>query len=82
MTAVTERDDGDGDRRTARLLPRLRQDHPRWRIWASDTGRLYATRPGLSVDEPGASVTVDGLTAAELRKAITSAEAEFGALLT
>ena len=64
---------GDGDR-TARALPVLRRDYPRWRIWASDSARLYATRPGISVDERGASVTVDGLTAAELRKAITNAE--------
>jgi hypothetical protein len=74
---------GDSDR-TGRMLPRLRQDHPRWRIWASDTGRLYATRAGISVDEPGASVTVDGLTSAELRAAIAGAEglaARYGNLM-
>jgi hypothetical protein len=64
------------------MRPQLGQDHPAWRIWASDTGRLYATRRGIAVNERGASVTVDGQTAAELGKAITDAEAEFGALLT
>lgn len=67
---------GDSDQRTARMLPQLRHDHPRWRIWASDTARLYATRPGISAAERGASVTVDGLTAAELRRAIAAAETE------
>lgn len=73
---MTDRKDvnGDSNQRTARLLPQLRQDHPHWHIWASDAGRLYATRTGISVDDRGASVTVDGLTAAELRKAITDAE--------
>jgi len=81
---VTDQGDVNGDtgQRTGRMLPALRQDHPDWRIWASDTGRLYATRAGISVDERGASVTVDGLTAAELRKAITDAEVQFGALMT
>jgi hypothetical protein len=72
----------DDDSRTGQMLPGLRQDHPGWRIWASDTGRLYATKRGISVDERGASVTVDGQTVTELRKAITDAETEFGALLT
>jgi len=55
-------------------LPRLRDDHPLWHVWASAQGRLYATRPGLSVLLPGASVTVDATTADALRQAITRAE--------
>jgi hypothetical protein len=78
---VTEHEDvnGEGGDRTGRMRPGLRQDHPGWRIWASDTGRLYATRRGISVNERGASVTVDGLTRADLHKAIADAEAQFGA---
>jgi len=55
-------------------LPRLRDDHPLWRIWASAQGRIYATRPGMSVLLPGASVTVDAMTGDGLRQAIATAE--------
>lgn len=68
--------DGQTGQRISRMLPQLRQDHPRWHIWASDTGRLYATRPGIFTGDLSAAVTVDGLTAAELRGAIAAAEIE------
>jgi hypothetical protein len=58
----------------ANELPRLRDAHPLWRIWSSAQGRLYATRPGMSVLLPGASVTVDAMTADALRQAIGRAE--------
>jgi hypothetical protein len=51
--------------------------HPAWRKWASDEGRLYATRPGYSALAAGASVTVYGATPAELDAAIIAAEAEY-----
>lgn len=55
-------------------LPRLRNDHPAWHVWASGQGHLYATRPGISVHLPGASVTVDAVTADGLSQAIAAAE--------
>jgi len=55
-------------------LPHLRHDHPAWHVWASAQGHLYATRPGLSVYLPGASVTVDAATADGLATAIAAAE--------
>jgi len=58
----------------AHELPRLRENHPGWHVWASAQGRLYATRCGISVLLPGASVTVDAMTADALRQAIASAE--------
>jgi len=58
----------------AHELPRLRHDHPAWHVWASAQGRLYATRPGMSVLLPGASVTVDATTVDALRQAIARAE--------
>jgi hypothetical protein len=60
----------------AHELSRLKVDCPRWRIWASNEGWLYATRPGLSVLTPGASITVHAQTAHELRHAIAVAELE------
>ena len=50
-------------------LPRLRENHPGWRVWESAQGQLYATGPGLSVHLPGASVTVDADTADPARQA-------------
>ena len=35
------------------LIAALRTEHPQWRIWASDEGRLYATRYGLQPEMPG-----------------------------
>lgn len=58
----------------AHELPRLRHDHPAWHVWASAQGRLYATRPGMSVLLPGASVTVDAATPDGLDRAIVAAE--------
>lgn len=55
-------------------LPQLRSDHPAWHIWVSAQGHLYATRPGMSVSLPGASVTVDADTADRLSAAIAAAE--------
>jgi len=55
-------------------LPRLREDHPGWHVWESAQGHLYATRNGLSVSLPGASVTVDAATADGLARAIAAAE--------
>jgi hypothetical protein len=52
----------------------LRQDHPDWHVWESAQGHLYATRPGISVYLPGASVTVDAGTADGLSRAIAAAE--------
>jgi hypothetical protein len=57
-------------------LSLLRQDCPRWQIWSSDAGRLYATGPGMSVFNPGGSITVDAATEDGLRQAIDEAEAE------
>jgi hypothetical protein len=51
--------------------------HPAWRIWVSDEGGFYATRPGYSALAAGASVTVYGKTPAELHEAIIAAEAEY-----
>src|SRR5260370_10466217 len=58
----------------AHELPRLREDHPAWHVWASSQGRLYATRPGWSALLRGASVTVDAATADRLSQAIAVAE--------
>jgi hypothetical protein len=57
-------------------LSLLRLDCPRWQIWSSDAGRLYATGRGLSVFNPGGSLTLDAETPDGLRKAITEAEQE------
>lgn len=58
----------------AHELLRLRHDYPAWHVWASAQGRLYATRPGISVLLPGASITVDAATANGLSGAIAAAE--------
>jgi hypothetical protein len=58
----------------AQDLPRLREDHPSWHVWASAQGRLYATGAGMSATVRGASVTVDSPTADGLSKAIAAAE--------
>lgn len=58
----------------AHELPRLREDHSAWHVWASAQGHLYATRPGISVRLPGASVTVDAATPDGLDRAIAAAE--------
>jgi hypothetical protein len=60
----------------AHELSRLKLDCPLWRIWASNEGWLYATRPGLSVLAPGAAITVHAQTPQELRHAIAAAEFE------
>jgi hypothetical protein len=60
----------------AQELSRLKLDCPLWRIWESDEGWLYATRRGLSVLAPGASITVHAESALELRNAIAAAERE------
>lgn len=64
-----------------REISRLRLDYPQWRIWTSDAGRLYATRPGFSVLVPGASVTVDAGTPDGLRQAIVTAEREHATMV-
>jgi hypothetical protein len=58
----------------AHELPRLRQDHPDWHVWASAQGWFYATKPGASALVLGASVTVDSATPDGLSDAITEAE--------
>jgi hypothetical protein len=58
-------------------LTTVRAKHPAWRIWVSDEGGFYATRPGYSALAAGASVTVYGKTPAGLDQAITAAEAEY-----
>jgi hypothetical protein len=58
----------------AHELPQLQHDHPACHVWASAKGHLYATRPGISVSLPGASVTVDAETAEGLSHAIAAAE--------
>lgn len=62
----------------AHELPRLREDHAGWHVWASAQGRLYATRPGWSALLRGASVTVNAATADALSEAITAAERDAG----
>ena len=55
-------------------LAALREQHPRWRIWTSDTGWKYATRAGLMA--PGTGTTVHGKTPEALSHAIEQAEAD------
>ncbi len=62
----------------AHELPRLRENHPAWHVWASAQGRLYAAKAGMSALLPGASVTVDAATADDLSAAITEAENDAG----
>ncbi len=62
----------------AHELPRLRETHPAWHVWASAQGRLYATAPGMSALLRGASVTVDSATTDGLRAAIAAAERDAG----
>jgi hypothetical protein len=57
-------------------LSTLQDERPRWHVWSSDTGRLYATGRGLSVFNPGGSLTLDADTPDALREAITRAEDE------
>jgi len=64
--------------KVAHDLPRLRDGHPGWHVWASAQGRLYATAHGLSALLPGASVTVDAVTADGLSQAIAAAERDAG----
>lgn len=61
------------------LAAALRREHPQWRIWASDAGRLYATRCGLQPGAPGQGLTVDSGTAIGLHEMIVQAEAEAAA---
>jgi hypothetical protein len=58
-------------------LAAVRAKHPCWRIWVSDEGGFYATRPRYSALAAGASVTVYGATPAGLDEAIAAAEAEY-----
>jgi hypothetical protein len=57
-------------------LSGLSHDCPRWSVWVSDVGHLYATGHGLSALNPGGSITVDAGTEDGLRLAITKAEDE------
>jgi hypothetical protein len=62
-------------------LSSLRSACPHWRIWTSDTGWLYATRPGMSVIDPGGSLTVDAATTDGLELAIAAAESEYAKMV-
>lgn len=55
-------------------LRALREQRPRWHIWASDAGWNYATCAGLMA--PGTGITVHGKTAEALNHAIDQAEAD------
>lgn len=61
-------------------LAALREQHPRWRIWASDGGWKYATCAGLMA--PGTGVTVDGKTPDALGSAIDQAESDAAKMRT
>jgi hypothetical protein len=61
------------------LVDSLRREHPQWRIWSSDIGRLYATRYGLQPGTPGQGLTVDSGTATGLHEMILQAEADAAA---
>lgn len=52
------------------------KEHSGWRVWASDSGHLYATGTGKSAHDPGGSVTVDAATRDGLDKEIAAAERE------
>ena len=58
------------------LIDALRTEHPQWRIWASDAGRLYATRYGLQPGMPMQGTTVDSATVTGLDAVIIQAEAD------
>jgi hypothetical protein len=58
------------------LIAALRREHSEWRIWASDEGRLYATRRGLQPDLPMQGTTVDSGTVTGLDAVIIQAEAD------
>ena len=62
----------------AHELAHLRENNPAWHIWASAQGRLYATARRMSALLPGASVTVDAVTADGLSLAIAAAERDAG----
>jgi hypothetical protein len=64
------------------LVDSLRREHPQWRIWSSDVGRLYGTRYGLRADAPGQGLTVDSDTATGLHEAIVQAETDAAAYST
>jgi hypothetical protein len=64
------------------LVDSLRREHPAWRIWASDIGRLYATRYGLQPGAPGQGLTVDSGTATGLHEMILQAETDVAAYST
>jgi hypothetical protein len=55
-------------------LAAVREQHPDWRIWASDAGWKYATRAGLMAPRTG--ITVHGKTPEALSHAIDQAEAD------
>jgi hypothetical protein len=48
-----------------------------WRVWASDEGRLYATRTGLYGEGSGTTVTATGIQ--ELQMAMLQAQTEAAA---
>jgi len=58
------------------LMAALRGEHPEWRIWASDEGRLYAVRYGLQPEMPRQGTTVDSGTVTGLDAVIVQAEAD------
>jgi len=58
------------------LIAALRREHPQWRIWSSNEGRLYATRYGLQPGAPGQGLTVDSGTATGLHEMIVQAQAD------
>jgi hypothetical protein len=58
------------------LVDSLRREHPQWRIWSSDVGRLYGTGYGLQPDAPRQGMTVDSGTATGLHEMILQAEAD------
>jgi hypothetical protein len=58
------------------LITALRREHQEWRIWASDEGRLYATRYGLQPEMPRQGTTVDSGTVTGLDAVIIQAEAD------
>jgi hypothetical protein len=62
-------------------LSDLRNDCPCWHVWISDAGHLYATGRGLSVMNPGGSLTVDAGTPDGLREAITKVEEQHAKMI-
>jgi hypothetical protein len=55
-------------------LRKLQDEYPRWNVWASDGGRLYAACYGTGPDGPH-GITVDAVLAGQLRAQIQAVEA-------